>query len=180
METTPKTLNDISTRSLIQKIQQAEKEEFQNDVTQFLVFQVGNGRFGINILETNEILKPVSITRIPNVEEAILGVINLRGDIIPVIDLSKKFSDIYTALTNTSRIIVANDGRKLTGLLVERVNEVARLRNEQVENVGMTNLANRFVSRVGRIEERIFLILNLNTLFQYEVEEKAMIGQTNE
>ena len=65
-------------------------EESLIEKLQFLVFQSGNGMYGVNILETHEILKPVSVTRLPNVEPEVLGVINLRGNIIPVIDILKK------------------------------------------------------------------------------------------
>src|SRR5512137_1246495 len=73
---------------------------------QFLVFRCGAGLYGVDLLKIHEILKPLPVTRLPNVDEEVLGVINLRGNIIPVLDVLKTLRDEYSTLVPTSRIIV--------------------------------------------------------------------------
>jgi purine-binding chemotaxis protein CheW len=117
-----------------------------DDILQFLVFQCGKGNFGVNIIETHEILKPVVITRLPNVEDEILGVINLRGNIIPVVDVNRKFSGKHTELSN------------------DRIMEVARISSASIEGGEIRGFSNQYVKGVGRSEQRLFLILNLDAL----------------
>ena len=141
------------------------------DKLQFLVFQAGKGFYGLNIIETHEILKPVPVTRLPNVEEEILGVINLRGNIIPVIDVKRKFLGKHADLSGSSRIVVSAYKGKFMGLLVDRIVEVARIANEDIEGNEVKGMSKQFVKGVGRSESRLFLILNLSVLIGSQTEE---------
>ena len=90
-----------------------------DEIIQFLSFAVSNEIFGIDLIHVHEILRPVFITRIPNVEEHVLGVINLRGEIIPIIDLKKKFEQGFTEITKISRIIVLEfNSKRFLGNLI--------------------------------------------------------------
>jgi purine-binding chemotaxis protein CheW len=149
-----------------------ETEEDTTELVQFLVFQSGNGLYGINILETHEILKPVVVTRLPNVEPEVLGVINLRGNIIPVIDIQKKFSDDYCEIKDTSRIVVCTFGNKHLGLLVDRIVEVASISEDNIEGVEVRGLSNQYLKGVGRASDKIFLIFNLEILFAEQTGEE--------
>ncbi len=142
----------------------AESDSGLDDILQFLVFQCGTGSYGVNIIETHEILKPVLITRLPNVEDEILGVINLRGNIIPVIDINRKFSGRHTQLSNASRIVVCAYQGKFMGLLVDRILEVARISSASIEGSEVRGFSDQYVNGVGRSENRLFLILNLDVL----------------
>ncbi len=135
---------------------------------QYLVFGVAGGMYGVNILETHEILRPTVITRLPNVEEEILGVINLRGNIIPVIDLNKKFGEEYTELTELARVVVCRQTGKFFGILVDRVIEVASILESELEWKEVRSLSSEFVGGVGRSEKNLFLVLNLPALLQQE------------
>lgn len=152
-----------SHKEMMERFKQEDAESV-HDVVQFLTFRVAEQDYGIDILETHEILKPVSITRLPNVSPDVMGVINLRGNIIPVIDLERKFSNTYASLDDDSRIIVSTNNVKFMGLLVRRVQEVARVREEDLEATSMAKISNEFIRGVGRSEHRIFLILNLEAL----------------
>ncbi len=136
----------------------------ETELVQFLVFASGEGVYGINILDTHEILKPVPVTRLPNVEPEFLGVLNLRGNIIPLLDTNRKFADSYSDITNLSRIVVCATGGKLLGLLVDRILEVARISADRIEGKEVSGLSNRYVNGVGRSDSRLFLILNLSVL----------------
>lgn len=142
-----------------------EEAESLENYQQFLTFAVSEGEYGIDILETHEILKPQAITRLPNVQEEVLGVINLRGNIIPIVDLNKKFQEDFTVLDAQTRIVVVNYHGKYSGLLVDRVLEVARVPEDGVEAAEVRGLSNEYISGVGRSDERLFLILNLDRVF---------------
>jgi purine-binding chemotaxis protein CheW len=159
--------NGVTNVSIMELASMSETVRDTANTVQFLVFQIGKGNFGINILDTHEILKPVTITRLPNVDSEFLGVINLRGNIIPVMDMNKKFARRFTDLTNFSRIVVANHNSKYMGLLVDRVVEVARIHEDNIEGSEARGFSNRYVTGVGRVDEkRLFLILNLDIVFE--------------
>ncbi|MCB1169590.1 MAG: purine-binding chemotaxis protein CheW [Leptospiraceae bacterium] len=147
-------------------------EETMVEKLQYLVFQSGNGIYGVNILETHEILKPVSVTRLPNVESEVLGVINLRGNIIPVVDILRKFSGDYAEIQDATRIVVCTWEGKNLGLLVDRVLEVASVAEEDIESPEVKGLSNHYLKGVGRSSERIFLIFNLAILFAHQTAEQ--------
>ncbi|MCX7811513.1 MAG: chemotaxis protein CheW [Leptospiraceae bacterium] len=149
-----------------------ESENRQFRETQFLVFESANNLYGIDILKITEILKPVQVTRLPNAENFVLGVINLRGNIVPVIDIRKILKNEYTELTNFSRIIVSNIYNKNLGLLVERVLEVVTLREDQIEGGEIKNFSENYIEGVGRSKDKLFLIFNLPLLVeQYKPKE---------
>lgn len=139
---------------------------------QFLLFKVEGNHYAIDILEIHEILKPVTLTRIPNVRSDVLGVINLRGNIIPVIDLRKKFFNKYTELGENSRVIVSSSKNKNIGLLVENISEVARINEDQLETTSMEDVSKQHIRGVGRFQDKVFLIINLAILYN-------QIGETS-
>ncbi|MCB1174110.1 MAG: purine-binding chemotaxis protein CheW [Leptospiraceae bacterium] len=147
-------------------LQQAGESEIDHGTLQFLLFRVQNRYYGIDILEIHEILKPVPVTRLPNVRPDVLGVINLRGNIIPVIDLHKKFFDQYTELNPGCRIIVGTCEDKNIGLLVAGISEVARIHAENLEARDMEGVSARHIRAVGRSNDKVFLIINLAVLYQ--------------
>ncbi len=149
-----------------------ESEIRQFRETQFLIFESANNLYGIDILKITEILKPVQVTRLPNAENFVLGVINLRGNIVPVIDVRKILKNEYTELTNFSRIVVSNIYNKNLGLLVEKVLEVVTLREDQIEGGEIKNFSENYIEGVGRSKDKLFLIFNLPLLVeQYKPKE---------
>ncbi|MCX8125174.1 MAG: chemotaxis protein CheW, partial [Spirochaetes bacterium] len=91
------------------------------DILQLVSFKLDEIEYGIDILSVHEILRIPEITRLPNTPEYIKGVINLRGNVIPVVDIRVRFGMQPVALTELSRIIVVEIGEKLVGLLVDNV-----------------------------------------------------------
>lgn len=135
-----------------------------SNMLQFLVFRVANKNYGIDILEIHEILKPIELTRLPNVSSDVLGVINLRGNIIPVVDLQMKFFGKYTAVDEDARIIVGTSHGKNAGLLVSGISEVARIKKEEMEANHMEVVTDQHISGVGRVSGKVFLVINLGVL----------------
>ncbi|MCB1191622.1 MAG: purine-binding chemotaxis protein CheW [Leptospiraceae bacterium] len=140
------------------------------EVIQFLAFSVSGELFGIELIHVHEILRPVYITRIPNVEEFILGMINLRGEIIPIIDLKKKFDQGFTEIATNNRIVVLEYNTKRFGLLVEEVRQVIKIIKNSITAINDTSTAsiyNNMIDFVGRSENNLVLIVELNKLLDY-------------
>ena len=137
-----------------------------DEVIQFLSFAVSNEIFGIDLIHVHEILRPVFITRIPNVEEYVLGVTNLRGEIIPIVDLKKKFDQGFTEITKISRIIVLEFNSKRFGLVVEEVKQVIKIKKSSISfiNNQLSMDFNHMIDNVGRSGDLIVLLLDLNKL----------------
>lgn len=156
-------MSDRTTQKQTEALALAEainNEEGTTDLEQYLVFEVQGGVYGVDILQTQEVLKPVRSTRVPNSPPEMLGVINLRGNIVPVIDLSKKFGHAYSTVTPATRIIVCAFAEKLTGLLVDRVLETARIPAGSIESTEVRGLSRQYVVGAGRSSTRIFLLMN--------------------
>ena len=146
-----------------------EKNEViqQEEVVQFLSFTVSNELFGIELTYVHEILRPVFITRIPNVENFIMGVINLRGEIIPILDLKKKFDQGFTEIDNNSRIVVLEFNGKRFGLLVEDVKQVIKIIKATISSINDSSTSaafNNMIDHVGRSENKLVLLLEINKL----------------
>jgi purine-binding chemotaxis protein CheW len=142
-------------------------EHSSNDeIIQFLSFTVSNELFGIDLIHVHEILRPAFITRIPNVEIFVLGVINLRGEIIPIIDLKKKFEQGFTDITKMSRIIVLEYNTKRFGLVVEEVKQVIKIQKSSISSINnqLSMDFNHMIDNVGRSGELIVLIIDLKKL----------------
>jgi len=140
------------------------------EVVQFLSFNVSSELFGIDLVHVHEILRPAFITRIPNVDDNILGVVNLRGEIIPIVDLKKKFDQGFTELTKTTRIIVLEYNSKKFGLIVEEVKQVIKILKVSVSSINnqLSMAFNHMIDYVGRSGEQIVLIIELKKLINYE------------
>jgi purine-binding chemotaxis protein CheW len=142
-------------------------EHSSNDeIIQFLSFTVSNELFGIDLIHVHEILRPAFITRIPNVEIFVLGVINLRGEFIPIIDLKKKFEQGFTDITKMSRIIVLEYNTKRFGLVVEEVKQVIKIQKSSISSINnqLSMDFNHMIDNVGRSGELIVFIIDLKKL----------------
>ncbi len=134
----------------------------------FMTFKLGDEEYGIEILKVREIIGLMEITRVPRVSTCIRGVINLRGKVVPVVDLRVKFGMSATAATEQTVIIVvqcAVGGRELTmGILVDQVLEVLPLEASQIEpppSFGTSELDAGFILGVGKAEKRVIFLLDI-------------------
>ena len=138
------------------------------DTRQFVVFKLGNEEYGIDIQKVTTIEKMMTIARVPRTPDFIKGVINLRGEIIPIIDLREKFSLSKTEETEDTRIIIIKIEEISAGMIVDAVAEVLHLPEDSMENI--TNFSNDlsmdFILGVGKLEDRIVTLLNLEKLIK--------------
>lgn len=150
-------------------------ENDDNSVEQFLAFMIGNETFAIDVASVKEVLVVPKITRVPRMPAYLEGVINLRGNVIPVLDLSLKFGIGATKLSDETSIIVTempsffNDGEDETitvGIFsdgVEQVVEMSRSSIQPPPQIGMA-ISSDFILGVGKHREDFVIILNLGKL----------------
>ena len=161
----------------MEEIMDLQQEEF--DQVQYIVVRYGDEVFGIDIKYVDNIVRMQRITRVPNVAPHIRGVLNLRGEVIPVISLRIKMGLEADEITKTTRIIIIKlESGDSIGVLVDEVLEVIMLNASQIEKVGYNSKETvaSFLFGVGKDEERDRLIslLDINATFG---EKEAVAGQ---
>ncbi len=133
---------------------------------QFVVFRVGMEEYGVDIQKISIIEKFMNIARVPSMPPFMLGVVNLRGEIIPVMDLRLRFEMEPKEADDDSRIIIFKIGEISLGMLVDMVSEVHHLEDEDVESV--TSITNDrtldYITGVGKIDGRLVTLLHVEKL----------------
>jgi purine-binding chemotaxis protein CheW len=133
---------------------------------EFLTFALGSEEYGVDILKVKEIRGYDAVTRLPDAPDYIKGVINLRGTIVPVVDMRLKFRlerAEYTALTV---MIVLNVADRVVGMVVDSVSDVVQLRAEQVRavpEIGAT-IDRQFLTGIGTLDERMLILFDIERL----------------
>ncbi len=147
----------------------------KNEV-QILLFTVGNASYAIPIESVNYIHKYSKPTEIPNAPKFVEGVINLRGSVIPVIDLRKRFGVQKADITNKTKIlIVAFDNRRF-GFIVDSVSEVILLGKDQIEPSlpTVSGLKSEFIHGIGKVNEKLVIILNIEKILFADKNEEIV------
>lgn len=136
------------------------------DINKFVVFKLGSEDCGIDIQKVTTIEKTVSITRVPKTPDFIRGVINLRGEIIPVMDLRIRLNLPPIEDMEDTRIIIIKIGEISAGMVVDSVEEVLQLAEESIENIAnfSSDLSLDYILGVGKVNNRIVTLLNLEKL----------------
>lgn len=141
--------------------------EHGGEQLQLVTFEVASEEFAVDILAVQEINRMMELTRVPSSPPAVEGVINLRGKIIPVLDLRKRFSMNATEKTDQMRIIVVEVHNRVIGFIVDRVHEVLRINSSIVEPAPamVSSIDSEFIAGVGKLEDRLLILLDLEELF---------------
>lgn len=156
----------------------AAESRVARDLLQLVSFRLGDEEFGVDILKVQEIIRMVGITRVPNSPDFVDGVINLRGRIIPIISLRRKFGIEPRPADNLTRIIVVDVENRTLGFTVDSVSEVLRIPTSTVEPAPamVSSVSSDYVSGVGKLDDRLLILLNLDRLLSGA--EKRMIEST--
>lgn len=140
----------------------------ETDNTQYLTFQAGGDTFAIGILDVKEIIEIEAITRVPMMPEFICGIINLRGRVVPVIDLSKRLGRTASKVSKKSCIVlvevVHKDDSQTIGMMVDEVNEILEIDDQHTQpppDFG-TDIRTDFIRAMGRVEDRFIILLDVN------------------
>ncbi len=137
---------------------------------QLVSFKLSDETYGIEITKIREIILVGQITRVPETPHYIKGLINLRSSVIPVIDLRARFALAENELTQDSRIMVLNVGRRTIGIVVDSVNEVLRVSQDQISPAPPTvaSLGNQYMTGLVRLEDQLLILLDVDRLFGEE------------
>ena len=144
--------------------------------TQYVVFSINQQFFGIEIFKIREVLSYRNITTLPQSGEFIKGIINLRGAVIPVFDLRKKFN-MPTAVefTQFHVIIVVEISGKIMGVIVDDVSDVVEISPEAFKTTGdlPSNVQSEYLKGVGKHDNKMLILLNMDNLLRSEELESA-------
>lgn len=161
-----------------------ERELAVEKEMQLVVFRLASEEFAFEITQVREIIKPPSITVLPHVSEYIEGVTNIRGDIIPIISLRKRFSVPEAERTPETRVIIVEFDETSVGFVVDAVTEVMRISETAVKSPPRTvaGLRSEYLKGVAQIEERLIILLEVGKILSSEeqIELKNLDNVRNE
>lgn len=145
-----------------------------NETRQYLTFKLSDEMFGVDVAQVREILDYIKITKVPQTPDFMCGVINLRGSVVPVVDMNLKFSMAKTERTVNTCIVVVEvnieGDTTVLGALVDSVQEVFEIEPENIEpapRIG-TKLKTEFIKGMGKHNERFIIILDIDKIFSSE------------
>ena len=154
----------------VQEVQQQviPKQAVIEDTTKdkFLTFIIDNEEYGIEIAKIREIISICKITKVPESPGYVEGIINLRGDIVPVINVRNRFSKPWKEYDTQTCIVVIEYNSYKIGLIVDSVNEVAYIHESNIlpPPSSKINYYNQFIRNIGRVDENVKLLLDLDRL----------------
>ncbi|TAN46394.1 MAG: chemotaxis protein CheW [Methylococcaceae bacterium] len=151
----------------------SESSQKQNGPIQWVTFRLGDEMYGINVMQVQEVLRLTDIAPVPGAPGYVIGIINLRGNVVTVIDLRNRFGLPSKESDDASRIVIIEAEDQVIGILVDSVAEVVELRSTDIEtapNVGNEE-SSRYIQGVSSRGNELLILLDLNKLFSDE--EKA-------
>jgi len=147
--------------------QQEAPQNQLDDVVQLVGFVIGDEEYAVPILAIQEIIKPFSWTRVPQVPKYVLGVFNLRGAVIPLIDLRAKFGLSAKKHSDETRFIVMRHGDDVAGFVIDRLTMAIRIKKENIGPAPDTIVGDEtMIEGVGKQEDKIITILKVNKLLE--------------
>ncbi len=146
--------------------EQYSRQEKDSALLQLVTFHIGDEEFGVEILKVQEIIRMMGITRVPKAPDFVEGVINLRGKVIPIIDLRKRFGMAAQDHDKHTRIIVIEINSVIIGFVVDSVSEVLRIPANTVEPPPpiISGIESEYISGVGKLADRLLILLDLDRL----------------
>ena len=157
----------------------AKPDDDSNEIGKYMTFKSGNENFGLAIQYVNEIIQMQEITAIPETEDYIKGLINLRGKVVPVIDVRLRFKQEPLEYNDRTCIIVINVKSSVVGLIVEEIAEVVEINEENIlppPKIGHADKEqNKYVYGIGKVDNSVKLLLDPEKLLNDEksVSESA-------
>jgi purine-binding chemotaxis protein CheW len=150
---------------------------------QLVGFMIGSELFGVNILSVQEIIRTTPITPIPDSPDFIEGVINLRGNIIPVIDLRKRLNLLGDGFDeNNLWIVILNVDNRVTGFIVDRVTQVLKIHSDIIKpppDIVVAGLQSQYISGVCKINDNLLILLDFNQILQIDEIKKLKALRSN-
>ena len=145
---------------------EVKKDTSNDEVLQWVTFQLEEETYGINVMQVREVLRYTEIAPVPGAPDYVLGIINLRGNVVTVIDTRSRFGLMEGEVTDNTRIIVIESERQVIGILVDSVAEVVYLRSSEIDktpSVG-TDESAKFIQGVSNRDGKLLILVDLNKL----------------
>jgi len=143
-----------------------------NEAIQLVGFKLGDEDFAVDISRVQEINRMLKITKVPNSQEFVEGVVNLRGKIVPVVNLRERLGFPKKEEDAKTKIIVTEINNSLIGFIVDEVREVIRIPKDIIEQTPTiaSSIEKDLINGVAKLEDRILILLNIENLFQLQEE----------
>ena len=141
-----------------------------DEVLQWVTYKLGEETFGINVMQVQEVLRHTEIAPVPGAPDYVLGIINLRGNVVTVIDTRARFGLPSTEITDSTRIVIIESEEQVVGIMVDSVAEVVYLRSSEIDSaphVGTEESA-KFIQGVCNREDQLLILVDLNKLLNDE------------
>ena len=151
-------------------------EIIQQDEQQLVVFDLASEAYGVDIGAVREIIRLQEITKVPRTPQFVEGVINLRGKVIPVIDLRKRFALQIAAETEDNRIVVVDIGGQDIGAVVDAVTEVLRITSDSIEPPAsvITTDDSGYLLGIGKLDDKLIILLDLQQVLS-QSEQNSLV-----
>jgi purine-binding chemotaxis protein CheW len=155
-----------------------EMRAHTEEMLQLVSFNIGQEEFGLDIQRIQEINRMVEITRVPNSPEFVTGVINLRGKVIPIIDLRKRFGFPPKESDRNTRIIVVELSDMVVGFAVDSVSEVLRIPKNITEPPPpiVAGIGSEYITAVAKLENRLLILLDIERILKDNEKQQLEIG----
>lgn len=141
-----------------------------NELLRWVTFNLDKEIYGVNVMQVREVLRYTDIAPVPGAPAYVLGIINLRGNVVTVIDTRMRFGLTTAAITDNSRIMIIESDKQQIGILVDSVSEVVDLKTSDIDdtpNVGTEESA-KFICGVCNRNEELLILIDLNKLLTAE------------
>jgi len=145
------------------------EEKIPLNTQEYLSFRVGRETFALPVVDAREIEKPIPFTLVPNVDDFVEGVFNLRGKIIPLMDLGKRLTLGPKKITSESRIVIAESGHRLVGMVVDAVLGVISINMDDLSpapEVVQAKIAGEFITAVSQSDKNLIILLDIKKLLE--------------
>jgi purine-binding chemotaxis protein CheW len=151
-----------------------QKQQLSGELVQVVSFRLGSEEYGVDISQVQEIIRMVEITHVPRAPHFMEGVINLRGQLIPIIDLRTRFGMSRIDATKSTRIIVTEIGSKRVGIVVDSVSEVLNIPLENIEEAPemIAGIGTEYIQGVGKMNDRLIIMLDLTMVISGEEKQQ--------
>ncbi len=153
-----------------------QQQNVNGDTLQITAFRLGKEEFGIDILYIREIIRMPVITRVPNAPAYVLGIFNMRGKVVPVVDVTQRLGVMRNdEITDETKVIVVQVNNVLVGFVVDAVSEVQRIARDIIvpPPALMENVNTKYVEGLAKLEERLIILLDLPKLLDLESESET-------
>lgn len=141
---------------------------------QLVIFELGSENYGVDIAAVEGIIKMQEITRLPHAPSFVEGITNLRGAVVPVVDLRKRFGLTSQEATRDTRIVVANIGSTKVGLVVDAVTQVIRVAEDKIEPPPQMSVTinSAFIKNIAKLDQQLVILLDLARVLSSEEKDQ--------